>query len=154
MKTTDLVAIQYPRITRLLETKPTNSPAQITLRAAYKRLLRILPAALICLMTLAFAQSVRAEETNRYSVVARKLVDLFNAGDYAGIQTNLNKEMDAALPLDKSSEFFKGLTEQIGKIQKLGEPRPDGEAMVFPAKCEKGALDMQIALDSRGLIAG
>jgi len=24
----------------------------------------------------------------------------------------------------------------------------------FPAKCEKGALDMRIALDGRGLIAG
>jgi len=28
------------------------------------------------------AQSVRVEETNRYSIVARKVVDLFNAGDY------------------------------------------------------------------------
>src|SRR5436190_7616340 len=64
--------------------------------------------------------------------------------------------MDAALPLDKSSECFKGLTQQMGKIQKFGKPQPDadGEAMVFPTEFEKGTLDMQIALDSRGLIAG
>ncbi len=94
------------------------------------------------------------QETNRYTKVANQLVELINAGDYAGIQANFNKRMDAALPLDKSSAFFKGLTQQMGKIQKLGEPQPVGGAMVFPAKCEKGALDMQITLDSRGLIAG
>lgn len=92
--------------------------------------------------------------TDRYTKVANQLVELINAGDYAGVQTKFNKNMDAALPLDKSSAFFKGLTQQMGKIQKLGEPRPVGGAMVFPAKFEKGTLDMQIALDSRGLIAG
>ena len=94
------------------------------------------------------------QETNRYTKVAERLVELINAGDHAGIQTNFNKEMGAALPLDKSSAFFTGLTRQMGKIQKLGEPQPVGGAMVFPAKFEKGVLDMQIALDSRGLIAG
>src|SRR5436190_22628720 len=62
--------------------------------------------------------------------------------------------MGAALPLDKSSEFFKGLTQQVGKIQKLGKPQPVGEAMVFPTEFEKDTLDMEIALDIRGLIAG
>jgi murein DD-endopeptidase MepM/ murein hydrolase activator NlpD len=92
--------------------------------------------------------------TEGYTKVANQLVELINATDYAGIQTHFNKEMDAALPLDKSSAFFNGLTQQMGKIQKLGEPRPVGEAMVYPATFEKGTLDMQIALDSRGLIAG
>src|SRR5207249_2645090 len=92
--------------------------------------------------------------TNRYTKVANQLVELINAGDYPGIQSKFNKNMDAALPLDKSSAFFNGLTRQMGKIQTLGEPRPVGGAMVFPAKFEKGTLDMQIALDSRGLIAG
>jgi hypothetical protein len=79
---------------------------------------------------------------------------LINAGDYAGIQTNFNKEMGAVLPLDKSSEFFKGLKQQMGKIQKFGKPQPVGEAMVLPTEFEKDTLDMQIALDGRGLIAG
>ena len=92
--------------------------------------------------------------TDRYTKVANQLEELINAGNYAGIQTNFNKEMDAALPLDKSSEFFKGLTEQMGKIQKLGKPQPDGEAMVFPTEFQKDTLDMQITLDGRGLIAG
>src|SRR6266850_645917 len=99
-------------------------------------------------------EAASGQETDRYTKVASQLVELINAGDYAGIQSNFNKRMDAALPLDKSSAFFNGLKQQMGKIQKLGEPRPVGGAMVFPANCEKGTLDMQIALDSRGLIAG
>ncbi len=94
------------------------------------------------------------QETNRYAKVANQLVELINAGDYAGIQTKFNKEMDAALPLDKSSAFFNRLTQQVGKIQKLGEPQSVGGSMVFPAKFEKAMLDMRIALDSSGLIAG
>ena len=40
--------------------------------------------------------------------------------------------MDTALPLDKSSAFFSGLAQQMGKIQKLGEPQPAGEGWFFP----------------------
>ena len=102
----------------------------------------------------ASGQVASGQQTDRSTKVANQLVELINAGDYAGIQTKFNKEMDAALPLDKSSEFFKGLTQQVGKIQKLGKPQPVGEAMVFPTEFEKDSLDMQIALDGRGLIAG
>jgi len=99
-------------------------------------------------------QQLQLSQADRYTKVANQLKDLINAGDYAGIQTKFSKQMDAALPLDKSSEFFKGLTQQAGKIQKLGKPQPVGEAMVIPTEFEKGTLDMQIALDGRGLIAG
>jgi hypothetical protein len=98
--------------------------------------------------------AARGQETNRCTKVANQLVKLINAGDYAGIQTNFNKEMDAALPLDKSTAFFRRLTQQVGKIQKLGQPQPDGESMVYPARFDKGAFDMQLTLDDHGLIAG
>src|SRR2546426_935609 len=98
-------------------------------------------------------EAASGQETNRYTKVANELVELINAGDYAAIQTNFNKNMDAALPLDKSSEFFKGLKQQVGKIQTLGEPQHLGGGVVFSAKIEKGTLDMRIALDNRGLIS-
>src|SRR5439155_1481191 len=91
----------------------------------------------------------KKQPTESYTKVANRLVELINAGDCADIQTNFNKGMDAELPF-----AIKEMTQQFGKIQKLGKPEPDDEAMVFRAQCEKGALDMQIALDSRGLIAG
>src|SRR6266496_5417234 len=99
-------------------------------------------------------EAAPGQETNRYTKAANQLVELINAGDYAGIQTKFNKGMDAALPLDKSSAFFNGLKQQARKIQETGEPKPDGGWMVFPAKFEKGTLDMRIALDGGGLIAG
>jgi hypothetical protein len=98
--------------------------------------------------------AAQGQATNRYTRVASQLVDLINAGDYADIQTNFNQEMGAALPLDKSSAFFLGLTQHLGKLQKLGEPHPAGEWMVFPAKFDKGTIDLQLALDGRGQIAG
>jgi hypothetical protein len=101
-----------------------------------------------------FTGAARGQETNRYTKVANQLVDLINAGDYAGIQANFNKEMDAALPLDKSSAFFRRLTQQLGKIQKLGEPQAVGGAMVYPVKFEKSTFDMRIALDGHDQIAG
>ena len=94
-----------------------------------------------------------SQETDRYTKVANRLAELINAHDYAGVQTNFNDEMGAALPLDKSSAFFSELTQQMGKIQKLGEAGPDGETMVYPMTFEKGTLDMRITLDGRGLIA-
>ena len=99
-------------------------------------------------------RQTQLSQTDRYTKVANQLKELINAGDYAGIQTNFNKEMSAALPLDKSSEFFNGLKQQMGKIQKFGKPQLVGEAMVFPMEFEKDTLDLQLALDSRGLIAG
>src|SRR5438874_478305 len=84
--------------------------------------------------------------TDRYTKTANQLVELINAGDYAGIQAKFNQEMGGALPLDKSSEFFNGLTQQMGKIQKLGKPQPVGEAMVFATEFEKDTLDMEITL--------
>src|SRR5947207_6906 len=114
----------------------------------------LLPIVVVLAVAFFSIEVASGQDTDRYKKVANQLVELINAGDYAGIQTKFNKEMDAALPLDKSSEFFNGLTQQMGKIQKFGKPQPDGETMVFPTEFEKGALDMQIALDSRGLIAG
>src|ERR1051325_169651 len=113
-----------------------------------------LPIFAVFAAALFFTEAASAQGTDRYTKVANQLVELINAGDYAGIQTQFNKTMDAALPLDKSGAFFSGLTRQLGKIQKLGEPQPVGGAMIYPAKFEKGTFDMQIALDGRGQIAG
>lgn len=95
-----------------------------------------------------------AQVTERHTKLANQLVELINAGDYTGIQAKFNKTMDAALPLEKSSAFFTGLRQQMGKIESLGQPQSTGGWVVFPAQFEKGTLDMQIVLDGRGLIAG
>ena len=114
----------------------------------------LLPMAVVFAAALFPTETASGQETDRSTKVANQLVELINAADYAGIQAKFNNEMAAALPLEKSRAFFTGLTQQMGNIRKLGEPRPAGGALVFPAKFEKGTLDLQIVLDSRGLIAG
>ena len=95
-----------------------------------------------------------AAETDRYSKIANQLVQLINAGNYSGMEKLFNAEMGKALPLDKASEFFKGLTAQFGRIQKLDEPKRSGEWLVFPAHAERGLLDMSLALDDKDKVAG
>src|SRR4051812_29279784 len=68
-----------------------------------------------------------AQEAPRYTKVANRLVELINAADYSGVESLFNKDMSAALPLDKATEFLKGLNTQIGKIQTLDQPEPSFE---------------------------
>src|SRR3954471_5331680 len=86
----------------------------------------------------------KEQNTDPYANVANRLVQLINAGDYAGIENLFNKEMSQALPLKEATEFFRGLTEQVGKIQKLGGPKRSAEGAVFPAHCERGMLEMSL----------
>jgi hypothetical protein len=65
---------------------------------------------------------------NTHSKVANRLVKLINAADYSGIENLFNKEMSQALPLEKATEFFKGLSGHVGKVQKLGQPKRNAES--------------------------
>ena len=114
-----------------------------------KRLIQI--TVTLALVSVAIAS---AQDADRYAKVANHLVELINAADYSGVESLFNKEMSKALPLEKATEFFKGLTGQVGKIQKLDEPKPESGAMIFPAHCERGVLDMTLALDDKEKIAG
>ncbi|MDB6054206.1 MAG: hypothetical protein JWN25_1729 [Verrucomicrobiales bacterium] len=101
-------------------------------------------------------QTVRAEETNRYSVVARRITDLLNANDFAAVQKLFNREMGKALPPEKASEFFTRLAANYGNIEKVKGPihsSPDGW-IVFWLGCQRGELKMSLALDEDDKIAG
>jgi len=102
-----------------------------------------------------FTQSVRAEETNRYSVVARKLIDLLNTGDYAAVQKLFNPEMSKALPPQKASEFFTGLAAQFGNIEKFDGPIGSSDGWIgFRLHGQRGELTMSLVLDADDRIAG
>src|SRR5205814_1892076 len=90
----------------------------------------------------------------RYAKVANHLVELINADDYSGVESLFNQQMSQSLPLEKAIEFFKGLSAQAGRIQNLDVPEQGPEGMVFPARCERGVLDMTLALDEQDQIAG
>ncbi len=102
-----------------------------------------------------FGQSVRAEETNRYSMGARKVIDLLNRVDYAAVQKLFNPEMSQALPPKEASEFFTGLAVQFGNIEKFDGPLgSSGGWIVFRLHCQSGELMMSLVLDADDKIAG
>jgi hypothetical protein len=102
------------------------------------------------------AQTIPAEESDRYSAVARKIVDLLNAGDYAAVQELFAPEMSEALPPPKASEFFTDLATRFGNIEKFDGPSGDGYRgwTAFRLHCQRGELTMSLALDAEDRISG
>jgi hypothetical protein len=104
----------------------------------------------------AFAQSDRAEETNRYSVVARKLIDLLNTGDYAAVQKLYNADMNKVFPPKETSDFYTRLDMGFGKIENIEGPTGNGFSgwTAFRLHCQHGVLTMSLALDADDKISG
>jgi hypothetical protein len=102
------------------------------------------------------ARTFRFEETNRYSIVARKVVDLFNAGDYAGVQKLYNPDMSMVFPPKETSDFYTRLAAGFGRIENIEGPTGSGFAgwTAFRLHCERGKLTMSLELDADDQIAG
>jgi len=102
-----------------------------------------------------FAQSVHVEDRNRYSIVARKIIELLNASDYAAVQKLYNLEMSKAFPPKETSDFYARLTAKFGRIEKFDGP-PGGHRgwIAFRLHCQRGEWIMSLALDADDKIAG
>lgn len=102
------------------------------------------------------AQIVHFEETNRYSVVARKVVDLVNAGDYAGVQKLYDANMSNAFPLKETSDFYTRLAAGYGRFETIEGPTGTGYQgwTAFRLYCQRGVLVMSLALDEDNEISG
>ena len=100
--------------------------------------------------------TVQVEETNRYSIVAQKVVELFNAGDYAAVQALYNPSMSKAFPPKDTSDFYTRLVTRHGKIEKLTGPTGNGYQgwPAFRLHCQRGDLTMSLALDADDKISG
>lgn len=99
---------------------------------------------------------VPIEESDRYAGVARTVVDLLNAGDYAAVQKLYNGEMSQAFPLKETSEFYTGLAAEFGRIQNIEGPVGDGLRgwTTFQLQCQRGHLIMSLVLDADDRISG
>lgn len=101
-------------------------------------------------------QTVPTNESERYSMATRKIVDLLNAGDYSAVQKMYNSEMSKALPPVKTSEFYKDLCTRYGNIEKFDGPTGDGYLgwIAFRLHCQRGELTMSLVLDTDDKISG
>jgi len=100
-------------------------------------------------------QMITTEEANRYSVAARKVADLMNAGDYAAVQKLYDAEMSKAFPPKETIDFYTRLA-GFGSIEKIQGPIADGYHgwIAFRLQCQHGELTMSLALDTDNKISG
>ncbi|MDQ6787381.1 MAG: peptidoglycan DD-metalloendopeptidase family protein [Acidobacteriota bacterium] len=107
---------------------------------------------LLALLSLpVFAQS----NQGKVQQTAEMFVAAYNAKDYARIEKEFNAEMSAAISSDKLKEFLDETRNQLGKIVKIETPNfLAPTAAVFPAEFERGRMDLLVALDAEGKIAG
>lgn len=77
------------------------------------------------------------------------------AADGEAVQKDFTDEMREFLPAGKTSEFFRSLRDEHGKLQALEDPRPDPQGQViYLGRFERGELDVVIAFDPADRIAG
>lgn len=100
--------------------------------------------------------SIHFEATNRYAIIARKVVVLFNAHDYRALQNLYDKEMSAAFPPKQTTEFYARMASVYGKIENIEGPTGKGYEgwTAFRLYCENGQLTLSLALDDDDKISG
>jgi hypothetical protein len=96
------------------------------------------------------------QETNRFSMTARTLVDFLNKGDYASAQKLFGPEMSEVLPMEKTTNFFSGLRTRFGAVKKVEGPTGNGYRgwTGFRLECKRGELKLSLALNNEDQIAG
>lgn len=104
----------------------------------------------------AMVQAVFTGETNRYSAVAMKVVERFNAGDYAAVQKLYNSNMAKTFPPEKTATFYGWLATEFGRVEKFNGPTGKGYfgQSEFQLHFEHGELPMSLALDADDDISG
>ena len=110
---------------------------------------------LIVLAALFVVTVAAAADSERFGKVVNEMVEAINKGDYADAGKDYAASMEEFFPLEKREPFFKNISAQYGKIEKLDKPRlTPPEQAIFVAHCERGKLDITVWLDERDKIIG
>ncbi len=105
-------------------------------------------------MTNSFSQT-NQEETKPYQEAAQEFEKHYNNSAYDSIFEMYGVGMKGALPLDRSTDFFKGLFTQVGKITKREFSRyENGTYAVYKTHFERAILGLNISVDNEGKING
>ena len=109
----------------------------------------------LAILFLAVSVWAQASAAERFEKVVNRMVKAINEADYAGIGRDFAQSMEDFLPLEKRKPFFKNLSAQYGKINRLGEPRmAQPSQAIFVAHCQRGKLDITVWLDDNNKITG
>jgi murein DD-endopeptidase MepM/ murein hydrolase activator NlpD len=94
------------------------------------------------------------QEATNFETIADKLRAAHNEQKFDAVQSLFNPEMSAALPPEKTQQFFTGLFSSHGRWSESGKVRVQGKTATIPARFERGSLDVALTLDGKGKIAG
>jgi murein DD-endopeptidase MepM/ murein hydrolase activator NlpD len=112
--------------------------------------------ALSALLTCSLAATLSAfgNDADRFRETAKKLIQAINSDDAPAIQASFDAQMQAALPPEKATPFFRGLIAAKGKLKEAGAPQVTGPTAIMRVTTERGAWDFKITLDASDKIAG
>lgn len=109
--------------------------------------------ALLLLFISSFTYGFCQEQSN-YKTAISKLATFYNEGQYDSIWQLCAPQMQNALPLEKTQQFFSQLKEKYGQIQHSAYEKADGAAAMYSSAFEKGVMTVKIVLDGANKIAG
>jgi murein DD-endopeptidase MepM/ murein hydrolase activator NlpD len=96
----------------------------------------------------------QSEQPN-YKAVADKFEIQYNQSNYDSIFAMFSVEMQNALPVDKTKEFFKGLKSQAGQITQREFIRYEMQSYAsYKTKFERGLFSVNISVDNNSKING
>jgi murein DD-endopeptidase MepM/ murein hydrolase activator NlpD len=99
------------------------------------------------------AAAAKPATAERFTKIAKKLVEAINGDDIPSIETMLDAQMQQAMPLDKAAPFFRGIVTEFGKLKEAGAPSVTGPTAIVKVTAERGALDFKFTLDAVDKIA-
>lgn len=99
---------------------------------------------------------IDSKTRERFLEVADRMVTAINAEDYEGVRQDFNKSMLDTFPVERCRTFFgREVSDRFGRIDGLESPRFTSAATAsLVARCERGTLDLTLALDEHGRVAG
>lgn len=112
-----------------------------------------------CLLALATLPGLVAQGPRPApETAARAFLDLVRAGKGAEAHARLSPEAAAAIPAATLDGLWRQLEAQAGAFQDLGLPRIQAtgthQVVVFPARFAQAPLDITVAFDASGRVAG
>mgnify|MGYP000070402248 CR=1 FL=1 len=93
-------------------------------------------------------------EKGNYKQVSTKFVSFFNASKNDSIVAMFSSEMNAALPIEKFTQFSAGLKLQLGSIKKIRFVRLQSASALYETTFDNAVLGMTITLNPKNEIAG
>lgn len=100
--------------------------------------------------TFAFGQTEKAS----YKTVADNFEKNYNSDNFEAIFENFSTEMQGALPIDKTKEFFSGLKQQAGKITKREFINYEQTYASYKTNFERALFAINISVDNNSKING